>query len=97
MGGVNLSRASEFNADVVMNEFSKEQRVNYMIGLVDGLAYARWQRDKPSNVGMKCIYDWYYKDNSALWKNTLAPVFKRYKDKPATAIIYVLTKKECGE
>jgi len=61
MGGVNLSRASEFNADVVMNEFSKEQRVNYMIGLVDGLAYARWQRDKPSNVGMKCIYDWYYK------------------------------------
>jgi len=57
MGGVNLSRASEFNADVVMNEFSKEQRVNYMIGLVDGLAYARWQRDKPSNVGMKCIYD----------------------------------------
>jgi len=93
---VNVAHASNFNAGLVMNKMTDEQRTSYIMGLVDGLAYSRWQRDKPSEVGMKCIYDWYFQDNAALWKNTLVPTFERYKDKPATAILYALTKKECG-
>ena len=96
ISGVSASHASNFNAGVVMNIMTVEQRTSYIMGLIDGLAYSRWQRDKPSEVSMKCIYDWYFRDNAALWKNTLAPSFERYKDKPATAILYVLTKKECG-
>jgi len=94
--GTNIANASEFNADKVMNKMNAEQRSSYMMGLVDGIAYSRWQRDKPDETGMKCIYDWYYQNNDALWKNTLVPVFKRYKDRPVTAILYVLTKKKCG-
>ena len=96
VGEVSSAYASNFNAGVVMNKMTAEQRTSYIMGLVDGLAYSRWQHDKPSEVGMKCIYDWYFQDNAALWKNTLAPTFERYKGRPATAILYVLTKKECG-
>lgn len=91
------AQASDFNADAVLNNLNEEQRSSYMMGLVDGLAYARWLKDKPSEVGMRCIYDWYYQNNAALWKSTLLPAFETHGDKPVTAILFVLSKRKCGE
>uniref|UniRef100_A0A2A4Z266 Rap1a immunity protein domain-containing protein n=1 Tax=OCS116 cluster bacterium TaxID=2030921 RepID=A0A2A4Z266_9PROT len=96
IAGITPSFATEFNADVIMNKMTKEQRTSYLMGLIDGLAYSRWQRDKPDETGMQCIYNWYLKDTNKLLENKIIPMFKKYKDKPATAIFYVLIKRECG-
>ena len=95
--GGNVTQAKDMNAGVVMDEMNSDQRAGYVMGVIDGLAYARFVRDKPSEEGMKCIYDWYYKDNAERWKSTLFPMFERHRDKPVSTILYVLTKKECGE
>lgn len=96
LGGASAADATEINADVVMNKMNSDQRVSYVSGVIEGLAYARFVRDKPDETGMKCIYDWYYADNDKRWKETLFPVFDRHKDKPVGVILHVLTKKACG-
>nr|WP_319390397.1 hypothetical protein [uncultured Cohaesibacter sp.] len=96
MVSANAANATDFNAGVVMKKMNAEQRKWYVSGVVDGLAYARFLQDKPSEVGMQCIYDWYFNDNEKLWNNTLIPTFERYSDKPVTAIIHVLSQKKCG-
>ncbi|MCP4181853.1 MAG: hypothetical protein GY761_00820 [Hyphomicrobiales bacterium] len=90
------AQAQSLNAGAVMNEMNSDQRVGYVSGVIEGLAYSRFVRDKPNETGMQCIYDWYYKDNAKRWKNSLFPVFEKYKDKPVGVILYVLTKKACG-
>lgn len=94
--GVSAAEATEINADVVMNKMNSDQRVSYVSGVIEGLAYARFVRDKPDETGMKCIYDWYYADNEKRWKKTLFPMFDRHIDKPIGVILHVLTKKACG-
>jgi len=96
VAGVNISNASELDAGAVLNKMKEDERFGYVSGVIEGLAYSRWQRDKPDQTGMKCIYDWYYKNNSKRWENTIIPVFEKYQDKPVGAILYVLTKKKCG-
>ena len=97
LGVENAAQAEKLNAGVVMDKMTSEQRVSYVSGVIEGLAYARFVRDKPSEKGMKCIYDWFYKDNAELWKTKLFPMFDRHRDKPVGVILYVLAKKECGE
>lgn len=92
---VNISQASQLNAGAVMNKMNADERFGYISGVVEGLAYSRWQRDKPNSTGMRCVYDWYYKggkDNARkldVWLN-------RHPDKPVGALMHVLIKKDCG-
>lgn len=90
------ANASDLNADAVINKMNAEQRFSYVAGVIEGLSYARYVKDAPNEAGMKCIRDWFYKDNSKLWLETLFPVFKKHNDKSVGVIVYVLTKKECG-
>ena len=80
-----------------MEEMTDDQRIGYVSGVIEGLAYARYVKDNPDEVGMKCIYDWYYKNNKERWINTILPTFVKHKDKPIGVILYVLTKRDCGE
>jgi len=96
IGSVNITQASELNAGAVMSKMNTDQRFSYVSGVIEGLAYSRWQRDKPDETGMKCIHNWYYQDKAKRWESTIIPVFERYKDKSVGAILYVLTKKKCG-
>ncbi len=89
-------QAQNLNAGAVMGNMNSDQRIGYVSGVIEGMAYSRFVRDKPSETGMKCIYDWYYKDNAKRWKKTLFPIFEKHKDKPVSVILYVLTKKSCG-
>lgn len=97
LGAGNAALAQDVNAGAVMDKMNSDQRIGYVSGVVEGLAYARFVKDKPSEEGMKCIYDWYYKDNDKRWKETLLPMFDRHRDKPVGVILHVLTKKECGD
>ena len=94
--GVN-AQASDLTAGVVMDKMSQDERHGYVAGVIEGLAVARYNRDKPDGTGSGCIYDWYYKDSKERWLKTILPTFTKHSDKTVGAILYVLTKKECGE
>ncbi len=92
--GVESAKAQ--NAGDIMNKMNDDQRTGYLAGVVEGLAYSRWLRDNPSNVGMKCIYDWFYNGGIDL-QRSIDSWFDRHPDKPAGPLLFVLIKKECGE
>lgn len=60
------TRASELNAGAVMNKMNADERFGYISGVIEGLAYSRWLRDKPDSTGMSCIYNWYYEGGTEL-------------------------------
>ena len=95
VAGISPSIASSLNADAVLNKMTLEQRHSYVSGVIEGLAYSRWLKDKPSDVGMQCIYKWYYSGKTENLKKIYA-WFERHPDKPVGALLYVLIKKECG-
>ena len=90
------SIANAQTAGDVVTKMNADQRLSYVSGVVEGLAYSRWLRDKPSAEGMNCVYDWYYKGAGKDW-NGVVSWFERHPDKPVGALLYVLIKKDCGE
>ena len=93
--GISPSFASGLNADAVLNKMNADERFGYISGVIEGLAYSRWLKDRPNDIGMQCIYKWYYeggKENAVKLNEWL----KRHPDKPVGALLYVLLKKECG-
>ena len=93
--------ATDFTADVVMEKMDANDRYPYISGIVEGLAYARFQHDnehlegdKKTTVGMKCIYDWFYEKQHALDLIYLA--FGKYPTYTPGAIISNLIKQDCG-
>ena len=88
--------AKALTAEDVMKKMTKEQRSNFLLGVIEGLAFSRYIKDKPSTKGMKCIHDWQYGPNSR--KNTLRmyDAFDKLPSKPAVPLMYLLIKKECG-
>lgn len=88
--------AAALTADDVLNKMSAEERVAYVSGIVGGLAYSRFLRDKPDETGMNCIYDWYYTGEEARHQQ-ITQWFERHLDKPAEPLLYILIKRECGE
>jgi len=93
--GVNVHQAKALTANEVMNKMNSDQRFGYISGVVEGLAYSRWLRDKPDRDGMDCIFNWYLKGKGRDWNN-VSSWFSRHPDKPVGALLYVLIKKECG-
>ena len=87
--------ANALTAGDVLNKMNTDQRYGYIAGVVEGLAYSRWLKDKPQNEGMKCIYDWYYGKPGKNWER-INSWLTRHPDKPVGALLYVLIKKECG-
>lgn len=43
----------------ILEKTSPDHQLGYINGVVEGLAYARFLRDRPNETGMRCIYDWY--------------------------------------
>ncbi|NRA87234.1 MAG: hypothetical protein HRU28_07525 [Rhizobiales bacterium] len=95
--GINPSLAGVKNisAGYVLNEMNNDQRISYISGVIEGLAYSRFLREKPNENGMNCIYDWFFKDSDKKMKKITA-WFNRHLDKPVGVLLYVLIKKECG-
>ena len=89
----NIAKASELNAGFVLNKMNADEQVSYVAGVVEGLAYSRYLRDKPDQSGMKCVYDWYARESVT---RQVDQWFKRHPDKPVGVLLNVLIKKECG-
>ena len=96
LGLAQAQPAYALTADDVLNKMDAKEQHAFLAGLVEGLGYARFLRDKPDSTGSQCIYDWYFKDRETN-KPKIAAWFERHLDKPASTLLYVLIKKECGE
>lgn len=87
--------AQALTADDVLNKMDGKEQYSYIAGVVGGLAYSRYLRDKPDKGGMNCIYDWYHADSKEAW-GRIETWFSRHKEKMVEPLLYVLIKKECG-
>ncbi len=47
--------------------------------------------------GMNCIYDWYYRGDTAKTFNLVLDWFERHPERGPGELMYVLIKSECGE
>ncbi len=93
----NVANASELNAGFVMNKMNMDQQVSYIAGVVEGLAYSRYLRDKPNQEGMNCVYKWYANNTGgAIKRQKMETWLGRHPDKPVGVLLHVLIKKDCG-
>lgn len=95
LGCVDSRQVEAQTAGDVIGKMNPDQRWNYIAGVVEGLAFARWTKDKPDKTGMKCIYDWYYQGDKRNFNRTMTWL-ERHPDKPVGGLLYVLIKKDCG-
>lgn len=90
---VEQANAENFDAGFVMNKMTSDQQVSYIAGVIEGLAYSRWLRDRPNTDGMNCIYNWYSRTDK--W-GQIESFFGLHPDKSVGPLLYILTKKDCG-
>lgn len=88
--------AYALTADDVLNKMNTDQQFSYVAGVIGGLAFSRFLRDKPDESGMNCIFNWYYENEKSQWLKIEAWL-SRHLEKPVEPLIYVLIKKDCGE
>lgn len=86
--------ATDFTAGIVMEKMKPDERVLYLSGVVEGLAYARYAKDGKNTDGMKCIYDWFYERDGTVSK--IYSAFERFSDYLPGAVVAAMVEKECG-
>ena len=101
VAGVHPSRATDMTAGLIMKEMPTRERAAYVMGIVEGLAYARFRKDTIAtgandNTGMQCIYNWFYKDTSTSF-DRIEAAFKKYPEHFPSTLLATMIKKECGE
>ena len=91
-----LADARDFNAMAVMEDLPPEQRLQYVAGVIEGLAYARFLRDNKKNrrheVHLRLVF---YEKKDTL--STIYLAFGQYPKYPAGAIVSAMIKQNCGE
>ncbi|WP_186388786.1 hypothetical protein [Stappia sp. TSB10P1A] len=99
--GVHPSYATNMTAGVVMEKMPARERAAFVMGIVEGLAYARFRKDtiaagSKDERGMTCIYDWFYKDTAVSFARVDA-VFRQHTGHFPSTLLAVMVKEACGE
>lgn len=90
------AQAQNLDAGYVMKEMTVKERVGYVNGIVDGLAYARFLRDRPDDTSYLCVVNWYGTDTKKKW-TLIRTWLKRNPDKPVPVLLHLVIRKACGE
>ena len=88
------SFAQAMTAGVVVENMEADHRYPYATGIIEGLAYARYQRDGKQIEGMKCIYDWGTKAETVA---KIYEAFAAFPDYTPGAVVAAMAEKECGK
>lgn len=90
--------ATDFTAGVVMEKMDADSRAAYIAGVIEGLAYARYEKDNEHLEGDKKtvegIYFWLYDKPDTL--QTIHAAFDKYPSYLPGAIIGNLVRQSCG-
>jgi len=82
------------NAGVIMEKMPPNERLPFVAGIVEGLAYARYLRDDKQVKGINCIYAWFYDKKDRI--QDIYQAFNRFKEHMPGAIVATMVAKECG-
>jgi hypothetical protein len=86
--------ARAITARDVTEKMSKEDRYNYLTGLIDMRAFQAAQSG--DNAFSKCVNDAYYRDKEgSAWAAVLESL-QKFPDRQAATIVFLLTQKMCG-
>ena len=87
--------AEPMTAGSVLKKMSSAELNAYLTGIVEGLAYARYEKEgKKTDGGMRCIYQWYYNNNDTL-RNIFA-AFQKFPNYQPNAVMAAMIKQQCG-
>ena len=85
-----------------MEKMTADQRNWYIQGVVEGLAYSRYERDNQhvegdakTAAGMKCVYNWFYEKPGTT--DLIYAAFGKFPGYTPAAIIGSLVKQSCPE
>lgn len=95
------NRGTPMTAGLIMQKMPVRERFSYIAGIVEGLAYSRFRKDTQAKGGkdtggMKCIYDWFYADNTKRM-DVIEAAFRKYAEHYPATLLAAMVKKECGE
>ena len=92
--------ATDFTASVVMEKMPAAERAPYVSGVIEGLAYSRYERDNQhiegdakTVTGMKCVYDWFYNKPNSM--DMIYQAFGRFPTYTPAAIVNALIQQSC--
>ena len=85
---------TEMTTGVIMERMTNDERFHYIAGVVEGLAYARYLRDRQRTEGMACINEWFYRTEGAIDQVYVA--FGEFPDYPPGAVLSVVLDQVCG-
>ena len=101
-GMQSTASATDFTAGVVMQKMPAEQRIVYIQGVIEGLAYARYDRDNKhlqgnakTVTGMKCVYDWFYGKEKPM--DMIYAAFGKFPSYTPATIISAMIEESCPE
>lgn len=77
----------------VLDRMTEKERDGYITGAVDSAMYLASAQEK-NDAKAECILNWFYGKNASGPKQVI-DTFRRYRDKPAVALINVLINQTC--
>lgn len=88
-------------AGLILEKMPAGERAAYILGIIEGLAYARFRKDTTAkgakdSSGSQCIYEWFYKDSTKAF-DRIDAAFRKYPEHYPSTLLAVMIKKECGE
>ncbi|MBL4761019.1 MAG: hypothetical protein JKY80_09305 [Mariprofundaceae bacterium] len=96
MNSAQTNDANALTGGEILSKLDTKAQTHYVSGILQGLGYARFLKDKSDLEGAKCIQAWLLKDGVARWQ-IVKQWLEHHKDKPAGVIIYTMVSKECGK
>ena len=87
--------AADFTAGAVMTEMEQGDRLPFVAGIIEGLAYSRFMQDGRQTEGMGCIYDWFYGTEGRIMQ--IYQAFESLPDHLPGAVVAAMVKRDCGE
>lgn len=95
INGMQTDEALALTGEDILTKFDTDAQVQHIGGILAGLGYARFLKDRPNEDGLKCIEDWLEKDTVSRWK-IAKQWLEHHKEKPVAVIVYAMVSKDCG-
>lgn len=80
-------------AGVIAERMELEDRFPFAAGLVEGIAFNRYQMGSQDVQAMTCIFDWFYSGQRRT--DLIFEAFGRFPDFTAGAVVAALTNRAC--
>lgn len=93
MGVSAASADTPLTAGVVAERMEASDRVPYAAGLVEGIAFARYQLGNQDTDAMACVYDWFFSGQQRT--NLIFEAFERFPDYTPGAVVTALVNRAC--